>query len=291
MRPLSSAAGTTSGRFVRVGDQDLEVQEYPATRAGRPPLVFLHEGMGCIATWRTWPAEVAAATGCRVVVWSRAGYGASTPYASPRTMRYLHHEGEVALPAFLDAMGLADGDRKPVLVGHSDGGSISLVFAGAHPAALSGAVVIAPHSFVEPVTIAGLRAAREKWDASPNWRAALAKYHARPDAVFYDWNNTWLQAEFILHWNIEEYLPRIQVPVLAIQAVDDEFATLRQIACVEDQVPGGRGRMLALQRGGHQPHRDEVAAPAMKQAIAAFVARLEAPAPTATAAATPRRMS
>lgn len=242
----------------------LETRDLPACAEGRPVLVLLHEGLGCAALWRAFPAKLAAATGCRVIAGSRAGYGASEPHAEPRTPRYLHREAEEALPAFLAALGI----RRPVLIGHSDGGSIALLFAAAFPEVPLGIAVMAPHEFIEAETLAGLRAARKAW-ATTDWPRKLARYHADAPRVFREWNDLWLSAPF-RDWNIEACLRDIHCPVLAIQGEDDEYATLRQIEVIAEQVPGTQ--LLKLPRCGHAPHQDQEAE--VLAVLAAFVAGL-----------------
>ena len=241
----------------------LEYRDIAAADANKPTLVLLHEGLGCVAMWRDFPQKLAAATGCRTVVFSRAGYGHSEAYAEPRTPRYMHHEGEVMLPAFLDALGI----ERPVLVGHSDGGSIALIFAGAFPQRPLGVAVMAPHEFVEEITLAGIRAARKFW-ANSDWPQKLARYHHDAPRVFSDWNDTWLSPAF-RDWNIEACLPRIACPMLALQGEDDEYATMRQIEVIGEVVPGTE--VLKLPACGHSPQRDQEAA--VLSALAAFVSR------------------
>jgi pimeloyl-ACP methyl ester carboxylesterase len=243
---------------------ELEYRDYPAAAAGRPTLLLLHEGLGCVAMWRYFPEKLAAATGCRLIVWSRAGYGGSEPYPEPRSLRYMHREGEEMLPALLAALHI----ERPVLIGHSDGGSIALIFAGAHPDVPLGVAVMAPHEFVEEETLAGIRAARRVW-AETDWPVRLGRYHRDPSRVFSDWNDTWLAADF-RDWNIEDYLPKIRCPVLAIQGEDDEYATLRQIEVIAEQVADAR--LLKLPECGHSPQRDQEAA--VLEALAAFISRL-----------------
>ena len=250
-------------KHITVEGLRLEYRDIDATDAKMPTLVLLHEGLGCVAMWRDFPQKLAAATGCRTVVFSRAGYGHSAPYAVPRTPRYMHHEGEVMLPAFLDALGI----ERPVLVGHSDGGSIALIFAGSFPQRPLGVAVMAPHEFVEDITLAGIRAARSVWESS-DWPQKLARYHHDAPRVFSDWNNTWLSPAF-RDWNIEAYLPRIACPVLALQGEDDEYATMRQIDLIGEVVPGTE--VLKLPACGHSPQRDQEAA--VLSALAAFVSR------------------
>ena len=167
------------------------------------------------------------------------------------------------LPAFLDALGI----ERPVLVGHSDGGSIALIFAGAFPQRPLGVAVMAPHEFVEDITLAGIRAARSVWESS-DWPQKLGRYHQDAPRVFSDWNDTWLSPAF-RDWNIEAYLPRIACPVLALQGEDDEYATMRQIEVIGELVPGTE--VLKLPACGHSPQRDQEAA--VLSALAAFVSR------------------
>jgi pimeloyl-ACP methyl ester carboxylesterase len=212
---------------------------------------MLHEGLGCVAMWRDFPQRLAATTGCRVIAWSRAGYGHSHPCAEARTPRYMHREALEALPALLGELKI----ERPLLFGHSDGGSIALIFAGAFPALPAGVVVLAPHEFVEEITLAGIREARTAW-ATSDLPHKLGRYHADVGRVFADWNDTWLSPAFRA-WNIEEYLPAIRCPLLAIQGEDDEYATMRQIDVLAEQVPDTM--LLKLSHCGHSPHRDQAA--------------------------------
>lgn len=242
----------------------LEYRDYPASVAGRPELLLLHEGLGCVAMWRHFPEKLAAATGCRVIVWSRAGYGGSQAYAEPRSTRYMHREAEEALPALLAELKI----ERPLLIGHSDGGSIALIFAGAFPRVPRGIAVLAPHEFVEEETLAGIRDARTAWQTTDLPQKLARYHHAQTERVFSDWNDCWLSPPF-RDWNIEEYLPRIRCPVLAIQGEDDEYATLRQIDAIAEQVPGTQ--LLKLANCGHTPQRDQEAA--VLEALTAFVER------------------
>jgi len=251
-------------KHIVVNGLKLEYRDFPATGEGRPTLLLLHEGLGCVSMWRHFPEKLAAATGCRLIVWSRAGYGGSEAYAEPRTPRYMHREGEEMLPALLAALRI----ERPLLIGHSDGGSIALIFAGAFPDVPLGVAVMAPHEFVEEVTLAGIREARAAWETT-DLPKKLARYHHDQTArVFSDWNDTWLSPAY-RDWNIEEYLPKIRCPVLAIQGEDDEYATMRQIDVIAEQVPGTQ--LLKLPQCGHSPHRDQEAA--VLEALAAFIRR------------------
>ena len=251
-------------KHLEIRGRRLEYLDIPAIRDDRPVLLMLHEGLGCVALWRDFPARLAAATGCRTVAWSRSGYGGSAPCSEARTPRYMHIEGEEMLPDFLAALGV----EKPLLVGHSDGGSIALIFAGAFPQAALGVAVMAPHEFVEAETLLGIRKARQAWNTT-DWPQKLARYHQNASQVFGDWSNTWLSPDF-RDWNIEAYLPKISCPVLAIQGEDDEYASLRQIEVIAEQVAGAQ--ILKLAHCGHSPHKDQ--AEPVLAALVAFVDRV-----------------
>jgi pimeloyl-ACP methyl ester carboxylesterase len=252
--------------FVSVGGRRIEVERIPAGIPGRPALVFLHEGLGSLAMWRDFPARVAHACGCDAVVYSRHGYGRSAPLEAPRGVRYLHDEALVALPDVLRAAGVVC----PVLVGHSDGGSIALIHAGSgHPVA--GLVLLAPHVFVEDVSIASIAAAGRAFDRT-DLRARLARYHDDVDSAFYGWADIWLHPDFRA-WNIEACLPRIACPVLAIQGEDDEYGTMEQVRRIAAQAPDVD--VLALADCRHSPHRDQPEA--VIDAITRFLDRLTTP--------------
>lgn len=253
-------------KSIFVAGLQIEVLDLPASRPHTPTLVLLHEGLGCIAMWRDFPQQLAEATGCRVVAYSRPGYGQSDPWPTPRQPDYMHREGEVVLPEVLRALEI----EQPVLVGHSDGGSIALIFAGRYPEALRGLVVMAPHEFVEPETLAGIAAARKLWEET-DWPRRLARYHRDAAQVFADWNDCWVSPTF-RDWNIEAYLPSIRCPVLAMQGRDDEYATLRQIEVIAEQAADVR--LVVLDACGHSPHRDQGAR--VLREIGDFLAALHA---------------
>lgn len=251
---------------VNVLGRELEYELISAHQIYRPTLVFLHEGLGCVGFWRDFPHKVAQATGCRTLVFSRQGYGDSDPAPTPRTARYLHDEALEMLPATLAALDI----ERPVLVGHSDGGSIALIHAGTYPEAVSGLAVLAPHAWVEEEALAGIRQAGEAWRQT-DWPSRLGRYHRDAFRVFHDWHDTWLSPQF-RDWNIESYLSGIRVPVLAIQGKDDEYATLRQIEVIAEQVPT-EVELLELADCRHSPHRDQPEA--VLEALVRYLERLE----------------
>jgi pimeloyl-ACP methyl ester carboxylesterase len=250
--------------FVVVRGHRLEVERIGGD-ARRPTLVFLHEGLGSISLWKDFPAQVAEATGCPAVVYSRYGYGRSDPLAAPFAVDYMHREALETLPDLLALLGI----ERPVLVGHSDGASIALVYAGSRDG-LAGLVVLAPHVFVEEISVKSIAEARVAFETT-DLPEKLARHHADPHRTFYGWNDVWLHPDF-RRWNIEQYLPAIRCPVLAIQGEDDEYGTIAQVAAIERQV-GGRCEIVKLEACGHSPHRDQPEA--TLAAITRFVAALE----------------
>ncbi|MEO8565729.1 MAG: alpha/beta hydrolase [Betaproteobacteria bacterium] len=249
-------------RFVDVAGHRLECVRIRGA-IGAPTLVFLHEGLGSVALWKDFPARVADATGCPVLVYSRAGYGRSSPAALPRAPDYMHVEALTVLPALLDRLGIAD----PVLVGHSDGASIALLHAGSGKRPVRALVALAPHVFVEDMSIASIAEARRQYETT-DLREKLARRHADPDAAFRGWNDIWLAPAF-RRWNIEASLSGVRCPLLLIQGRDDEYGSTAQLDAIERQA-GGKVARLELADCRHSPHRDQP--DATLAAIADFVA-------------------
>jgi pimeloyl-ACP methyl ester carboxylesterase len=214
-----------------------------------PPIIMLHEGLGSVSMWKDFPQVLASRTGSEVILYSRAGYGQSSPVSLPRDVRYMHDEGLHVLPDLIRSLDVS----RPLLLGHSDGGSIALICAGGSNVALSGLMLMAPHIFVERITVDSIAQAREAW-RSTNLRERLGRYHDDVDSVFTGWNDIWLHEKF-LHWNIEEYLPAIDIPLLAIQGEDDEYGTMAQIDGIVQAVPDTE--LLKLAQCRHSPHRDQ----------------------------------
>jgi pimeloyl-ACP methyl ester carboxylesterase len=255
-----------AAHWVEVCGRRLEYERIEVAPAGRPTLVFLHEGLGSIAMWRDFPARAAHATGCNALVHSRYGYGNSEALHEDRGVRYMHDEALVALPELLDKLAV----ERPILVGHSDGGSIALIHAGGTRRPVAGLVLMAPHVMVEDVSVASIAAAKVAWETT-DLRAKLARYHADVDGAFLGWNRIWLHPDF-RQWNIEEYLPRIACPVLAIQGEDDEYGTMEQLDRIARAVPDAERVALADCR--HSPHRDQP--DAVLEAMTRFVDRITA---------------
>ncbi len=239
---------------------------------GAPTIVMLHEGLGSVALWKDFPTALAERTSCGVLVYSRYGHGNSDKQAEKRAVSFMHREGEVVLPELLDKLGI----ENPVLLGHSDGGSISLIFAGRYPERARALILEAPHVFVEEFGLASIRAAKAAFETT-DFRAKLARYHANVDETFWAWNDIWLHPEF-QHWNIESYLDSIRCPVLCIQGEQDEYGTRAQVDAITARVPGAE--FLMLPHCGHSPHRDQREATLAK--IAEFVEQIKNQPPSCT---------
>lgn len=254
--------------FTDIGGRAIEYCVIPGPVSDRPPLVFLHEGLGCVALWRDFPDKVARDIGAPALVYSRFGYGHSAGLDGPRTPRYLHDEALDVLPALLDHLGI----MRPLLIGHSDGASIALIHAAISGRAVAGVVLMAPHVMVEPISIDGLKRMAETYRRT-DLRERLARYHDHVDDAFLGWSETWLDPSF-RDWSIEDEARRLTVPALLIQGEGDEYGTLAQIDRIAELAQGPVER-LALPDCGHSPQRDQEAV--VLNAITAFAARLPSP--------------
>ena len=230
-----------------------------------PTLVLLHEGLGCVALWRDVPYRLASDTGCRVFAYSRFGYGQSDPVTLPRPMRYMHDEALDVLPRVLEAAGIT----RAVLIGHSDGGSIAAIHAGAvRDPAITGIVLIAAHFFVEDQNLQSIVQIGAEY-ASTDLRARLARYHADVDNAFRGWHDAWLDPRFRA-FNLTEYLAEITIPVLALQGADDPYGTAAQLRCLNRLVRSPLETKL-LSGARHAPHLEAAAKDTTLAAIARFV--------------------
>lgn len=250
----------------RINAVALEVKTIPGD-ADRPWLVLLHEGLGCVALWRDFPELIARRTSCPVLVYSRRGYGGSDPLAGPRTPAFMHEEALEVLPALLVQYGI---DR-PILIGHSDGASIALIHAASGPQTVQGAVLMAPHVVVEPITLESISRIAATFPSS-GLRDRLARYHAHVDDAFNGWADAWLDPAF-RDWALLRECESLVQPLLLIQGADDEYGTLAQLDLIENRSQGPV-RRLVLDRCGHSPQRDRESDVAT--AIADFVRDLPA---------------
>jgi len=262
-----------AGIHARGRDLRLECRWIAPQRTDAPLIVFLHEGLGSVSMWKDWPVQVCEAAGCRGLVYSRYGYGRSTarPQDDAWPVDFMHREAHDVLPALLEVLGVNARRDKPVLFGHSDGGSIALLYAARYPDAVAGVIAAAPHILVEDVSLTSIAAARRAYLKS-DLRARLDRHHQDVDSAFWGWNDIWLNPEFRA-WNIEDDLSRITCPVLAIQGTGDEYGTLAQVHGIRRRAP--QTELLEIPDCGHSPHRDQPAT--VVQAVARFVGALEKP--------------
>jgi pimeloyl-ACP methyl ester carboxylesterase len=239
-------------RFLSVAGGRLEYVWHGPPPDAAPTLVFLHEGLGCVDLWRDFPRRVAAATGCGALVYSRFGYGRSDPCSLPRPLDYMHDEARRVLRELVAAARLRDF----LLVGHSDGASIAIIYAGSAAApGLKGLVLEAPHVFCEDLSVRSIAAAEVAYREGP-LRRRLERYHgANVDLAFRGWNDAWLDPGF-RHWNIEEFLAPLAVPLQVIQGEDDEYGTIEQVRAIVRQAGAGAEAVM-LPACGHSPHRDQ----------------------------------
>ena len=251
--------------FLTVGPHSLEYRMIGPRPAEAPTLVLLHEGLGCVGLWGDFPDRLQKATGCGVFVYSRAGYGQSSPVARPWPLSFMHTQARETLPALLDSIGFKSG----LLVGHSDGASIATIYAGSHQDhRVRALVLIAPHFIVEGVTIAAIAEMRKAYD-SADLRARLARWHADVDATVHGWSDVWLKGDF-RKWDLTEFLAYIRVPVLIVQGEDDHYGTVKQIEIAQQEC-SCPVEVALLPDAKHSPQRE--APEATLKVVAEFVRR------------------
>ncbi|GAB5471237.1 MAG: alpha/beta hydrolase [Rhodospirillales bacterium] len=243
-------AATGQGRLA-LGDRELEYRLIAGDPA-KPLIVLLHEGLGCLALWRDFPQDLAAASGSAVFAYSRAGYGGSSPCALPRPLDYMEREAQETLPPLLRRLEA----ESLVLLGHSDGASIAAVNAGAAPdPRLAGLILLAPHFFTETISVSAIAATREAYRKG-DLRRRLQRYHGdNVDCAFQGWAESWLHPDF-LQWDLRPFLPGIGVPTLVIQGEGDEYGTVAQVETAAQLIPGHVSRHL-LAACGHAPQFDK----------------------------------
>jgi len=216
--------------FLANGSQRLEYRMIGPRPDAAPTLVLLHQGLGCVGMWEDFPEKLQAATGCGVFVYSRAGYGQSSPVELPRPMSFMHTEAQDTLPQILEAIGFQRG----LLIGHSDGASIAAIYAGSHQDhRIGGVVLIAPHFIVEDVTIKAIAEMRDAYETG-DLRAKMARWHADVDATARGWSDVWLKGDF-RKWDLTEFLAYIRVPMLIVQGEYDNYGTVRQIEIAQEE--------------------------------------------------------
>ncbi len=258
-------SASSSSALVTVCGHRLEYRRIGTGAPDKATLVFLHEGLGSIGQWRDFPERVASASGLPALVYARYGYGQSDVLQEPFGVDFMHTEALRSLPELLATLGISH----PILIGHSDGASIALIYAGAGHA-LRALVVMAPHVFVEDVCIASIVAAKHAFETTDLARK-LVRHHRDAARTFHGWNDVWLAPEF-RGWNIERFLPAIQCPLLAIQGYDDPYGTMAQVDVIARQV-SGPVEVLKLEQCGHSPHQDQ--AESVVKAIVEFVERAQ----------------
>ncbi len=238
------------GSSVRIEHEWIE-----RAKVGTPLMVFLHEGLGSLAMWKDFPQRLCEALGCRGLVYTRPGYGRSTPRAADESwgMDFMHRQAHELLPALFEALDIDTAHAKPWLFGHSDGASIALLYAARFPTRVAGAIVVAPHILVEDLSVASIAKARDAY-RDTDLRQRLSRYHDDPDSAFWGWNDIWLHPPF-KQWSIADEIASIRCPLLAVQGLDDEYGTLEQIRGIARRLP--HTELLELPACGHSPHRDQ----------------------------------
>ncbi|MGB1249457.1 MAG: alpha/beta fold hydrolase [Candidatus Promineifilaceae bacterium] len=237
---------------VEIDGKHLEYVLHMGENPHAPTLIFLHEGLGCVALWRDFPQTLAAATGCHALVYSRFGYGNSDPCDLPRPTCYMHIEALSVLPQLIKRLDI----QQHIVIGHSDGGSIALIYAGGiRPKNLLGVITEAAHVFNETLSVEGIRATQRPYEQG-KLRTRLMKYHGNNvDYAYRGWFDVWLSADF-WHWNIESFLPTINCPTLVIQGKDDHYGTEAQVEAIVKGI-GDSAESLLIDNCAHTPHREQ----------------------------------
>jgi pimeloyl-ACP methyl ester carboxylesterase len=248
--------------FIKIGAADLEYRMIGPAPDDAPTIVMLHEGLGSTGQWGDFPDRLQAATGVGVFVYSRAGYGASSPVKLPRPLDYMHIEAREVLPKLLDAIGF----RRGLLLGHSDGASIAAIYAGGvADHRIRGIVMIAPHFIVEDISVTSITGIKQTYETT-DLRSKLARWHRDVDNAFYGWNAAWLDPKF-RSWDISEFL----VPVAIVQGGNDQYGTIRQVEIAQEECYCPVD-VTIVSNAGHSPHRE--APEATLNAISEFAGRI-----------------
>ena len=212
-------------------------------------LLFLHEALGSIAQWKEFPQKLCEKTGLNGIVYERQGHGNSSPFTSERTHRYLHNYAFEELPVFIQKA--IPSNKKIILIGHSDGGTIALLYSHKYPEQISGIITMAAHVVNESQTIAGIAPAVDAYKKGK--LAGLSKYHGeKTESLFYAWANTWNSSNF-LNWNILSEIGSDH-PYLCIQGMDDQYGTIEQLRLIQTKT---NASLVMLENCGHQPHIEQ----------------------------------
>jgi len=255
-----------SSGFLTIGPSQLEYRHIGPQPQDAPTLVLLHEGLGSAGLWGEFPDKLAAATGAGVFVYSRAGYGASTPVTLPRPLDYMHTEALDVLPQLLDTIGF----RRGLLIGHSDGASIAAIYTGGiQDHRIRGLSLIAPHFVVEDISVTSIQGIKQDYETG-RLKEKLARWHKNVDNAFYGWNGAWLDPKF-REWDISEYLSYVRVPVQIVQGAQDQYGTMKQVEVAENECYCPVD-VAIIADAAHSPHRE--AQETTLQAVADFVNRV-----------------
>ena len=250
-----------AGLFVKMY---AHISEHAAEK--RPTLVFLHEALGSVGQWKSFPYELCKAAGCDGIVYDRKGHGKSSPMDGPRTPDFYAEEAELYLAGLLDALNI----RRPLLVGHSDGATVALKFASSFPGRPVGVISEAAHVIIEDITLEGIREARGLYERT-DLGAKLSRYHGdKTDDVFRAWADTWLSPE-LASWDMLEDLHAVRCPVLVIQGAGDQYGSRRQVDLIAEHV-SGPSEIVWIENCGHVPHLERRAAVIEK--MSEFITRL-----------------
>jgi len=240
--------------YLQLGSKKIEIQWHQGAKKEFPVLIFLHEGLGCTRMWKDFPKKLSQVTGCSALVFSRFGYGKSDPSPLPWKINFMHEQALKILPEIIKKAQI----KQYILIGHSDGGSIGVIFAGSpnikERDGFKGLITEAAHVFCEQISVDCIQQAKINYEHH-NLRIGLEKYHgSNTENAFRGWNDVWLNPQFI-HWNIEKYLNKIRVPMLAIQGKDDQYGTKKQIESIKNHVNDIETHLLDNCR--HSPHNDQ----------------------------------
>ncbi len=237
--------------FLRLNSDDRIYYTLIEGISDAPYLVFLHEGLGCIPMWQDFPRRLCQKTGCPGLLYDRTGFGKSSALTSTRTVHYMHDSALYELPEVIEAI---IPKREYILIGHSDGGSISLIFGAQRSPLLRGIVTEAAHVFVESETLTGIRAADAAFERGQF--KGLYKYHGeKTDQLFKAWSTTWL-SKWFQWWNIEYLLPSVICPLLVIQGMDDQYGSQNQVDSIISKSSGAADSYM-VENCGHSPHLEQ----------------------------------